>query len=587
MDRNQATGLFLIFAIIFTYFTFFAPSPEPPKPQKVSKKEQAQTAPSSAPSNTDTAGGWQASKTAYACHIIDNGLLKATICNGQVTGLELNKYKTYTKQPLLLLADSASRPQFIAYSKGKESHLAHVPLTLVGSTDSSVTFGARSAIGDSLSISYVLPKAGYVVKVSVQKLGGFDSLKIDFPQRLPLYERDFEQSRNTATITYLSAAGDFDKISETETAPQAEKLEGKYAWVTHKQKFFNVSLLAPAATPFTNVKLNTEVNPSDSTFIKYVHSQVTLPKAAIAANGIATFSLFAGPNNFKVLSKVAPDFEKNVELGWPLIRWINKYVVVNVFHFLESYTTNYGLIILLLVILIRIVLFPLSYKSYISMAKMKVLKPELDAIKEKHGDDAAAAQQDQMKLYNQVGINPMSGCIPLLLQMPVLLAMFNFFPNSIELRQESLWWATDLSTYDSIATLPFTIPSYGDHVSLFTILMTISTLAITWFNNQTSAVAGPMQSISYIMPVVFMFILNSLPAGLSFYYLVSNVASLIQQFAIKNSVNEESIRAKLVQNKEKNANKKPGKFASRLEAALRSAEDAKRAQAENSKRLKK
>jgi YidC/Oxa1 family membrane protein insertase len=207
------------------------------------------------------------------------------------------------------------------------------------------------------------------------------------------------------------------------------------------------------------------------------------------------------------------------------------------------------------------------------MAKMKVLKPELDEIKARTGDDMQKAQAEQMKLYQQVGINPLSGCIPLLLQMPILLAMFNFFPNAIELRQQSFWWAPDLSSYDSIATLPFSLPGYGDHVSLFTILMTASTLVLTWYNNQTSTVAGPMQSMSYIMPVVFMFILNSLPAGLSFYYLVSNVVSIVQQQVIKRFVDEDTLRKKLEDNKVKNANKKKTGFAARLEEAMRVAQE--------------
>jgi YidC/Oxa1 family membrane protein insertase len=179
-----------------------------------------------------------------------------------------------------------------------------------------------------------------------------------------------------------------------------------------------------------------------------------------------------------------------------------------------------------------------------------------------------------------VGINPLSGCVPLLLQMPILLAMFNFFPNSIELRQEHLFWAEDLSAWDSIATLPFELPSYGSHVSLFTILMTLSTLAVTYVNSSASTVTGPMASLQYIMPVVFMFILNSLPAGLSYYYLVSNLVSMGQQFLIKRTVNDAKIRAKLDINKVKNATKKPGKFASRLQDALRQAEEAKKTQAQ-------
>jgi YidC/Oxa1 family membrane protein insertase len=189
-----------------------------------------------------------------------------------------------------------------------------------------------------------------------------------------------------------------------------------------------------------------------------------------------------------------------------------------------------------------------------------------------------------MKLYQQVGINPLSGCVPLLLQMPVLLAMFNFLPNSIELRQQHLFWAEDLSTWDSIATLPFALPGYGSHVSLFTILMTISTLAVTYINSSASSVTGPMASMQYIMPVVFMFILNSLPAGLSYYYLVSNLISMGQQYLIKGTVDDKKIRAKLDENKVKNATKKPGKFAARIQDALRQAEEVKKVQEEQKKK---
>jgi len=218
------------------------------------------------------------------------------------------------------------------------------------------------------------------------------------------------------------------------------------------------------------------------------------------------------------------------------------------------------------------------------MAKMRVLSPEVNAIKEKHGDDMAAAQQEQMKLFQSVGVNPLAGCIPLLLQMPVLLSMFNFFPNAVELRQQVLWWSSDLSTYDSIATLPFSIPGYGSHVSLFTILMTASTLLVTWYNNQTSTVTGPMLYMSYIMPVFFMFILNTLPAGLNYYYLISNLASMGQQFIIRSTVDEKAIRAKLEQNKEKNKDKPKAGFAKRLEDAMRLAEEQKKAQQDAKKK---
>jgi YidC/Oxa1 family membrane protein insertase len=276
---------------------------------------------------------------------------------------------------------------------------------------------------------------------------------------------------------------------------------------------------------------------------------------------------------------VTTGFEENLSLGWPPMSWINRFVIIPVFHFLQKYLTNYGLIIILLVLMVKIILLPLSYSSYLGMAKMKLLKPEMDAIKEKNGDNMAQSQQDTMKLYKQAGVNPFSGCIPLILQMPILFAMFYFFPISIDLRQKSFLWAEDLSTYDSILNLPFTIPFYGAHVSLFVLLMTVSTLIYTWQNNQISSVAGPMKSMSYIMPIVLVFVLNSFSAGLSFYYFVSNLITFAQQAIIKRFVDEDKIKAIMEENKKKAATGtgKKSKFMTKLEEAMKASEEARKA----------
>ncbi len=270
---------------------------------------------------------------------------------------------------------------------------------------------------------------------------------------------------------------------------------------------------------------------------------------------------------------MAPAFEENIDFGWFVFGVISKYVISPIFHFLEGFIGNYGLIIVILVLLVKTVLFPLSYKSYVSMAKMKVLKPELDEIKERNGDDMQAAQKEQMQLYGKVGVNPISGCVPMLLQMPVLLAMFNFFPNSIELRQEPFLWTDDLSTYDSIFSLPFEIPFYGDHVSLFVILMTLSTILYTWSNNQATSVQGPMKSIQYFMPVILMFVLNSFPAALSFYYFCSNIITFGQQAIIRRFVDDEKIHKKLQENKLRNKDKKKSKFQARIEEAMKASQE--------------
>jgi YidC/Oxa1 family membrane protein insertase len=235
------------------------------------------------------------------------------------------------------------------------------------------------------------------------------------------------------------------------------------------------------------------------------------------------------------------------------------------------------------------VLFPLSYKSYLSMAKMKVLKPELDEIKAKNGDDMQKTQQDSLKLYQQVGVNPISGCIPVLLQMPILFAMFYLFPASIELRQQPFLWAEDLSTYDSLIHLPFSIPFAGDHLSLFTLLMTAATLIQTWQNNQLSSVQGPMKAMSYIMPLIFFFVLNSFSAGLTFYYLVSTLVTFSQQALIRRFVDEDKIRAVLEENRKKNLSgtAKKSKFMTKLEEAMKVSQENRKALEENKKKKKK
>jgi YidC/Oxa1 family membrane protein insertase len=397
-----------------------------------------------------------------------------------------------------------------------------------------------------------------------------EKAEIRLVQNAAQLEKDILQNRTTTNINYFETEEGFGGLSETSLSEEKAEISKPLGWISFKQKFFNWGIIA--GTPFSGLSALQKTDETDSLSVKRMEARLSLS----LNKGNTSLRHYFGPNKFNILKEVAPDYDRNVYLGWPVINLINRFITVNVFSWLEGAVSSYGIIIIILVLLIKTLLFPLSYKSYISMAKMKVLKPELDEIKERTGDDMQKAQAEQMKLYQQVGINPLSGCIPMLLQMPVLLAMFNFFPNAIELRQQSFWWAPDLSSYDSVATLPFSLPGYGDHVSLFTILMTASTLVLTWYNNQTSTVTGPMQSMSYIMPVIFMFILNSLPSGLSFYYLISNVVSIVQQQAIKRFVDEGQLRKSLEENKVKNAGKKKTGFAARLEEAMRQAQESQK-----------
>ncbi|MFW6370078.1 MAG: membrane protein insertase YidC, partial [Bacteroidota bacterium] len=284
---------------------------------------------------------------------------------------------------------------------------------------------------------------------------------------------------------------------------------------------------------------------------------------------------YFGPNHFNTLKKYDElELKELVNLGKSIIKWINQFVIIPIFNFFERFTGNYGLIILLLTIVIKTALFPLTYKSYLSQAKMRVLKPQIDEINERiPKDKAMERQQATMALYKKAGVNPMGGCLPMLLQMPILFAMFRFFPTSIELRQEGFLWATDLSTYDSIlswdAEIPLISRFYGNHISLFTILMTVSTMLTMKFNSATASsnqMPG-MKSMMYMMPIMFMFVLNNFSAGLTYYYFLANLITFGQNAIFKSFVDDEALLKKIQQKKAKPVKK--SKFQQRLEEAAK------------------
>jgi YidC/Oxa1 family membrane protein insertase len=415
---------------------------------------------------------------------------------------------------------------------------------------------------------YTIPAAGYQIGYHFEDVrSNFISKNLLFKwnQQISQKERDPKETYNHTSVHYYSPTGGHDYLSERSTDPERVVLEKPVKWVAITEKFFTMAILADKS--FTAGDFKTNPSASEDV-VKEAHIDLIFSGDDLR-EGNANFSYYLGPKKYNVLKKVDTDFSRNLYLGWPPVIWVNKFIIIPLFQLFEKFFSNYGIIIILIVIVIKLGLTPLSYKSILSMAKMKVLKPELDEIKEKHGDDMQKAQQEQMKLYQQVGVNPISGCVPVLLQMPILFAMFYFFPVSIELRQASFLWASDLSTYDSVLNLPFTIPFYGSHVSLFTLLMTISTIVYTWQNNQMTSVQGPMKSLGYIMPVVFMFVLNSFPAALSFYYFVSNLVGFAQQAIIRRFVDDEKIRKVLEENKKKNANKKKSSFQLKLEEAMK------------------
>lgn len=602
MDRNSAIGLTLIAALLFVYFTWFAQSPEPPAPQKDVPQPSGNTVqePAAAedlPPDSTLAAEWGdlagAMRGQDAVEKIETKDLKITFSSkgGVIRELELANYQTYRQQPLRLITPANNSFSLKGKYGGRELDLYQLYYTSSRTTRGDTTvisFKANTGNGTSITQEYAIPAEGFEIRYSISSSGFSDRLSneplaFEWNNAIKLTEKDLEDTRNNTTINYFQPAEGFDKLSET--GAEAETLNTPVSWVSIKEKFFVSALISQSVT-FPSATVETRFNPADTSVVKHAQVKLQFPREILAA-GKQDLKFYFGPNDYQIIGKVAEGFARNVYLGWPPVYWINKFVIFPVFHFLTQVMSNYGLIIIVLVILLKLVLFPLSYKSYLSMAKMKVLKPELDEIKERVGEDMTKVQQEQMKLYQQVGVNPISGCIPVLLQMPILFAMFYLFPASIELRQQPFLWAEDLSTYDSLIHFSYTIPFLGNHISIFTVLMTVTTLVYTWQNNQISSVQGPMKSLSYIMPVIFFFILNKFSAGLTFYYFISTLVTIGQQAIIKRFVDEDKIKAIMEENRKKNqaTGGKKSKFMSRLEEAMKASEETrKKAEEERKKR---
>ncbi len=593
MDRNSAIGLTLIAILLLVYFNFLAPTPAPPEASAAqvttteSKTDSVQTVVAPVDSVLQAQYGSLSALITGSEELttIENTDLKLSLSNhGLIREVELKNFKTYQQTPLYLARGDNNRFALIGQYEGRTVDLYtlyYTPATSKKGDTTLITYTARTGPSAYIQHVYSIPPTGYQIGYAIKTSG------VTFPEKnfiyrwhdqIPLQEKDINDSRAKTTINYYDVNGDFDNLSQTSTDLETEALATPLKWVAIRQKFFISSILANNS--FAGGDVKTFANVNDTSVVKEATVELFIPTEDVAA-GKAAFRYYFGPNDYTILSDVAEGFSRNLDLGWPPMLWINKYVIIPIFNLLEGWISNYGLIIVLLVLFVKIILLPLSYSSYLGMAKMRLLKPELDLIKEKNGENMAQNQQDQLKLYQQAGVNPFSGCIPLLLQMPILFAMFYFFPVSIELRQKSFLWAEDLSTYDSIINLPFTIPFYGSHVSLFVLLMTASTLIYTWQNNQLTSVQGPMKSMGYIMPVIFMFVLNTFSAGLSFYYFVSNLVTFAQQAIIKRFVDEDKIVAVMEDHKKKmlagNGTGKKSSFMSKLEQAMKASEEARKA----------
>ena len=570
-DRNQIIGFVLIGAILIGA-SFWTQSLDP-KPEPAAQEETAVPAAKSEQSPME-AVAVVSTDTAFVAReaVLENKNLRLTwtTAGAQMVRAELKEYKNWQKKPLLLLDNN----HLLALTDGDKTNTAQWAFAVESQTDSSLVLaGAQN--GKSLRLTYILPQDGYALKWRAEGTGWQGGTTQWTWEQFSLRHEKSLKTEAQATTAYGWDAAEADDVSLSDGGDDEEDFES-LAWVGYKQQFFSNLLTRDGNWSKARVVSTT---PAESDTLHTRNFASNLQESTSSGNLSSGGAWYLGPNKYHELVGYDRHFDVVIPFGWGIFGWISRYVVVPIFDFLDSYGLNYGLIILLMSLIIKLALSPLTFSSYKSMAKMRVLKPEIDEINEQHKDgDAMKKQQALMALYNKAGVNPLGGCIPQLLQFPILIAMFRFFPASIELRQESFLWADDLSSYDSIFTLPFTIPFYGDHVSLFTILMAISTYLYTKMNNSMTPNSGndmmrqQMMIIQYVMPFMLLFFFNSYSAGLSYYYFVANMVTFGQQYSMRFFVNEGAIRAKIEDNKTKGGKK--GGFQSKLQTLMEEQQNA-------------
>ncbi len=600
MDKNQIIGLVLMMVFITVYFVFFAPEapeglPEAQPTEQISQPSEITDDRSSTVQPTQLIDSAKQKLNEMKFGVFSQAAagqektielknkdlrLVFTTKGAVIQDAELLGYKDFRGDPLILANKDLADHHLYVEHLGKKVDLQELYYEVTPSqkADTTVlTFTLNLNEYSWIKYIYSLPPSGFTVDLRIDTKGLEDLIEKDinyaWNQKYKRLELDITDARGRSTVRYSTLDEDVDYLSTRSTGLEEENLEEPLKWIAFKQKFFTSAVIAK--DQFRSAQISSRVDEADTTTIKAGSMIVQIPYEQFLVGNLE-MSYYYGPNDFDIMREVAPEFEENVNMGWSVLSSINKHFIRHIFNFLERFFSNYGVVILIMVIIVRIMLSPLTYKSHLSMAKMRVLKPQLDEIKEKHDGDMQAAQKEQMELYRKVGINPLSGCIPMLLQMPILFSLFYFFPNAIELRQEGFLWSSDLSTYDNVLDLPFTIPFYGDHVSLFTLLMTVSTILYTWSNSQITTVTGPMKTLQYMMPIMFLFFLNSFSSGLTFYYFVSNMSTFGQTFLFRRFIDEDKIKSILEENKKKNANKKKSKFQMKLEEAMKANQEAQK-----------
>ena len=630
-DRSQYIGLFIIGLLVFGWIYWQTPSqkeiakkraqddsiakvekakelkqaatltPQPTAPLNDSAKA-ADSATTSNKKRSELGIFYPAQQGIDATTILENDLLKATVSNkgGKISTVELKDFKTSTGTPLLLFLPQDNKFGLVLNAYSHFSSTDSLYFSPVGGI---VTKGDSSFLTMQLNTSepdkylqfiYSVKKGSYMVGFKVKEVGlqniipaNTQEISLEWSMNTPSQESDMTKQRRASTIYYKFHESDIDNLSAFKS--EKKSLPADVSWIDFKQQFFSTILI-------TNNKLGSpevsSADAKDNTHVKNFAASVLIPYNHMATESYG-MQIYFGPNNYKLLKSYGEEndmqFEKIIDLGTGIFGWfgkpVNRWIIIPLFEFLNQFNLNYGIVILILTIVIKAILFPIAFRTYVSSAKMRILKPEIDEINKKFPkqEDAMKKQQGIMALYKKAGINPMAGCLPVLLQLPVLSALFSFFPASIELRQQHFLWAKDLSTYDSIYTFHgFSIPLYGDHISVFALLMTLSQYLYITANQQlmgspagaTDQMGKMMKWMMYLMPIMFLSVLNSYSAGLSYYYFLANLITFAQTFIARRFINEDALHRKMQENKAKPI--KQSKFQARLEQMVKEQQAAKK-----------
>ncbi|BFK47079.1 membrane protein insertase YidC [Alistipes sp. i18-0019-D1] len=530
---------------------------------------------------------------------------------GQIKGVTLKDYTKYAPRgkrdrKIEMMDPATARFGLLFYLK---NGLKNVPVNtldyvftaqpVAGEADGakSVVMRLPVAEGAYLEYRYLIynteaPERDYLVDFDVRlvnmapEMANQTQIQIDWANTTFQNEKGFQNENMYTTLSYrFPNETSIEELGMSESS-KSKNISTQVNWVAFKQQFFSSVFIAPDNVSYANLAFDTAA--PESSLLKTFTAQMGLPYTPQTEG--YDFAFYFGPNKYSILKKVDDangadiHLERLVPLGWGIFGWVNRWCVIPVFDFLRNYIGSFGIIIFILVLLVKLVISPLTYKSYVSMAKMRLVKPQIDELAKKYPkpEDAMKKQQATMELYKKAGINPMGGCIPLLIQMPILIAMFRFFPASIELREQPFLWADDLSSYDSVLNLPFSIPFYGDHVSLFALLMAVSMFGYSYFNYQQTASSQPQMAgmkfmMVYMMPIMMLFWFNSYSSGLCYYYLLSNLFTIGQTLVIRRMVDDDKIHAIMQANAAKKSKGKKSKFQQRYEELMRQQEAQQRA----------